>query len=384
MTPPPPPAKAPIVTLAEQSGWKRTGRYDEVIELCARFVKRYPGKVRRFELGRTPQGRPILALAASADGTFDAASARRKGRPVVLAQGGIHAGEIEGKDAGFLLLRDLLDGKSSPELLKKVTFVFLPVFNVDGHERFGPNNRPNQRGPEEMGWRVNAQNLNLNRDYVKADTPEMQALIPFMNEWDPILYIDLHATDGAQFEHDISVLVDPRAGGAPQLEAAAKRSAKLLEKRLSEQGHLPLVEFYPDFNKTDDPSSGFSAEPFPPRFSTGYWPMRNRLAALVETHSWKDYANRIRSTYDSTLDLLDQAASDGKDWLAAAKQADEADRKAAFDDFPLTFKRVDEPRTIDFRGYAYTRELSDISGKPWTRYDESKPEIWKVDRKSVV
>ena len=99
----------------------------------------------------------------------------RAARPTLLVQGGIHAGEIDGKDAGFLVLRELLDGKLAPACaLDKITLVFVPVFNVDGHERFGANNRPNQRGPEEMGWRTTAQNLNLNRDYVKADAPEMQ------------------------------------------------------------------------------------------------------------------------------------------------------------------------------------------------------------------
>ena len=85
----------------------------------------------------------------------------------------------------------------------------MPVFNVDGHERFGPNNRPNQRGPASMGWRVTAQNLNLNRDYMKADAPEMEAMLRLLQTWDPILYVDLHVTDGAKFQHDIAVMLQP-------------------------------------------------------------------------------------------------------------------------------------------------------------------------------
>ncbi|MDP0983616.1 M14 family zinc carboxypeptidase, partial [Klebsiella variicola] len=87
--------------------------------------------------------------------------------------------------------------------------VFVPVFNADGHERFGPWNRPNQRGPEQMGWRVTAQNLNLNRDYAKADAPEMQAMLGLVRAWDPLAIVDLHTTDGAQFRHDIAVMVEP-------------------------------------------------------------------------------------------------------------------------------------------------------------------------------
>ena len=102
--------------------------------------------------------------------------------------------------------------------------MFVPVFNVDGHERFSRANRPNQIGPEEMGWRVTSQNLNLNRDYVKADAPEMQAMLRLLNEWDPILYADLHVTDGAQFEHDVSFNVAPTLAGDAGLRRG-RRSA---------------------------------------------------------------------------------------------------------------------------------------------------------------
>ncbi|MDH5227235.1 MAG: M14 family zinc carboxypeptidase, partial [Gammaproteobacteria bacterium] len=145
-------------TLAEQTGFKRTGRYDEVERLCRAFADRWPTRVRCVEFGRTPEQRPMLALVASEDGVLDAATARARARPVVLFQGGIHAGEIDGKDAGFLALREMLEGRVNRGMLARTTVVFVPVFNVDGHERFGAWNRPNQRGPEEMGWRTTAQN----------------------------------------------------------------------------------------------------------------------------------------------------------------------------------------------------------------------------------
>jgi len=161
-----------LSTVAERSGFRQTGRYDEVIALCAAFQARWPDAVRCQEFGRTPQGRPMQVLVVSRSGALDPQAARAAGLPVLLVQGGIHAGEIDGKDAVFLLLRELLEGKKGKGLLEKQVLVFVPVFNVDGHERFGAWNRPNQRGPEQMGWRVTAQNYNLNRDYVKADGPE--------------------------------------------------------------------------------------------------------------------------------------------------------------------------------------------------------------------
>jgi murein tripeptide amidase MpaA len=218
-----------LSTVAERSGFLKTGRYDEVVTLCTRFAARYPDAVRCETFGTTPEGRPMKALAASRSGALDAAAARARGLPVLLVQGGIHAGEIDGKDAGFWLLRQLLDGEAAPGALDAMVLVFVPVFNVDGHERFGRWNRPNQNGPEEMGWRTTAQNYNLNRDYLKADTPEMQAMLQLVEAWDPIVTMDLHVTNGAKFEHDISVQVEPlNAGDAAQRQQGlALRSALL-------------------------------------------------------------------------------------------------------------------------------------------------------------
>ncbi|MDX1549295.1 MAG: M14 family zinc carboxypeptidase, partial [Lysobacter spongiicola] len=165
--------EAPLTTVSERSGFVETGRYAEVIELCEAFQARYPDAVRCTDFGTSPEGRPMKLLVVSRSGVLTPKGAREAGLPVTLMQGGIHAGEIDGKDAGFLALRELLEGEAAPGVLEKQVFLFVPVFSVDGHERFAAWNRPNQRGPREMGWRTTAQNYNLNRDYVKADAPEM-------------------------------------------------------------------------------------------------------------------------------------------------------------------------------------------------------------------
>ena len=163
----------PLVTHAERSGFAETGRYDEVIAMCDAFAAARPDMVHCFDFGTSPEGRPMKALAITRTGALDAARAREGGHPVVLVQGGIHPGEADGKDAGFLLLREMLEGGAATDSLQHLVWLFVPVFNVDGHERFEAWSRPNQRGPRESGWRATAQNLNLNRDYAKADSPEM-------------------------------------------------------------------------------------------------------------------------------------------------------------------------------------------------------------------
>jgi hypothetical protein len=374
---------AALQTLAEQSGFVRTGRYAEVIALCDAFQQAYPEAVRCEEFGRSPEGRPMLVLVASTSGALTSAQARERDLPVLLVQGGIHAGEIDGKDAGFLALRELLDGTAAEGALDKQVLLFVPVFNVDGHERFGRWNRPNQNGPEEMGWRTTAQNLNLNRDYAKADSAEMQAMLGLVNAWDPIATIDLHATNGAQFEHDIAIQVEPLHAGDVALREAGLALRENVIARLAQQGSLPLP-FYPSFVDYDNPASGFTDTVAPPRFSTGYFQLRNRFAMLVETHSWKDYPTRVRITRNTVIAVLEQAAKHGAGWMKLAATADAAAGRLAGTDVALDYGVGQASREIEFRGYAYTREPSAISGALMVRYDPSTPQLWRVPMRDQV
>ena len=372
-----------LTTVSERSGFEATGRYDEVIALCDAFQQAYPKQIRCIDFGTTPEGRPMKALIASNTNAFTPEEARKQGLPVTLIQGGIHAGEIDGKDAGFLALRQVLEGSAAKGALDKQVFIFVPVFNVDGHERFGKWNRPNQRGPVEMGWRTTAQNFNLNRDYLKADAPEMQAMLGLVNAWDPLTYVDLHATNGAKFQHDISIQVEPVYSGDADLRKAGLALRTNVIKDIAKEGSTPQ-SYYMSFVKQDDPMSGFMDGVSDPRFSTGYFQLRNRMAMLVETHSWKEYPVRVRITRNTVVSVLDQVAKHGKQWQQAAYAADA--RAARLGDKPvaLTYRTTDKTQMVDFNGYAYTRKPSEISGALMTRYDESKPQVWHVPLREEV
>lgn len=374
---------AGLTTHAERSGFVETGRYDETIALCDAFQNAYPDAVRCFDFGVSPEGRPMKALAVSRSGALTPEAARAADLPVVLIQGGIHAGEIDGKDAGFLALRQVLDGEAAPDALEHLVWVFVPVFSVDGHERFGAWNRPNQRGPREMGWRTTAQNYNLNRDYAKADSPEMQAMLGLVNAWDPIATVDLHATNGAQFEHDISIQVEPVHAGDPALRAVGTAWRDGVIADLAAQGSLPLP-FYPSFVRHDEPDSGFEDGVSPPRFSTGYFLLRNRLAMLVETHSWKEYPVRVQITRNTIVSVLEHIARQGRDWVRVANEADARASALGGQTVPLDYATTDTARMIDFRGYAYTRKPSDVSGALMTRYDETSPQVWRVPLRDEI
>ena len=302
-----------LTTVAEESGFRRTGRTDEVTRLCAAFAAAWPRAVRSLEFGHSAEGRPMRALLACR------ADPRRV--PVLMLQAGIHPGESDGKDAGFIALREILGETAAPGVLDRLGILFVPAFNVDGHERFARWNRPNQNGPEETGWRATAQNLNLNRDYTKADAPEMRALLKLIREWDPLVCADLHVTDGADFQPDISLQAEPINQGDAQLYATGRELRDALIAKLAAQGSMPLP-FYPDFAKPDDPASGFLLTVYSPRFSTGYFPQRNRFTVLVETHSWKDYATRVRVTRNTIVGLAELVAAHGEQWSADTRRAD--------------------------------------------------------------
>ncbi len=160
-----------LLTFAERSEFRQTGRTDEVERLAQALADKWPEAVRSFEYGRSASGRILRALIVARGGALTAEELQRARRPILMLQAGIHPGESDGKDAGFIALREMLEGSAAPGLLERIAVLFVPAFNTDGHERFGRWNRPNQVGPEEMGWRATAQNLNLNRDYTKAHSP---------------------------------------------------------------------------------------------------------------------------------------------------------------------------------------------------------------------
>ena len=372
-----------LTTVAERSGFLKTGRYDEVIALCDAFAKHYPDAVRCKTFGTTPEGRPMKLLVVTRTGAFTPDAARTKQLPVVLVQGGIHAGEIDGKDAGFLALRQILDGEAAIGDLDTQVLLFIPVFNVDGHENFRAWNRPNQRGPEQMGWRTTAQNYNLNRDYVKADTPEMLAMLAVVGAWDPLAYIDLHVTDGAKFQHDVSIQVEPLHAGDAALRKVGTAFRDGVIDNLDAQGSMALP-FYPSLVEYDNPDSGFADGVATPRFSNGYFQLRNRFGMLVETHSWKDYPTRVRITRNAIIAVLDLVSAHGGDWLQVAHAADERATHLADSTVPLDWKATDKSRMIDFQGYAWTRTPSEVSGAPMTHYDENTPQVWHVPLRDEV
>ena len=188
-------------------------------------------------LGQSPQGRTIW-LAKIAHGAVSPEALQKK--PTLLLQAGIHSGEIDGKDATLMFLRDLTKGKNT-KLLHDVNLLFIPILNVDGHEWTSPYHRVNQRGPLNMGWRTTAQNLNLNRDYAKLAAPEMRALMKVFRQYHIDLYLDVHVTDGEHYQYDITMgFNQPFTAISPQSATWLKEKyVPHVSQDLEKWGHIP-------------------------------------------------------------------------------------------------------------------------------------------------
>ena len=328
--------------------------------------------IRIEQFGVSPEGRPIYAVVASKDGAeFDPA------KPVLLAQAGIHPGEIDGKDAGMMLLRDIaFYGKD--DLLDRANLILIPILSVDGHERASAWSRPNQRGPRIQGWRNTATNQNLNRDYLKLDQVEMRAVRGLILKYRPDLYVDIHVTDGMDYQYDVTYGYNGENGvwsrspaTAAWLDAAFKPAMNMA---LEARGHIPgeLVFGVDDNN----PRAGLSDGGLGERFSNGWGSAAHVPTILIENHSLKPHEQRVLGTYVFLEQAMRLLADHGRD-LRAAIAADSALRPA---EIPANFVADDQPSaTRAFRGIRYEMYDSPASGRREVRWlGEPDPELWQM------
>lgn len=371
-----PPADLPPTywkTRAEKSAYRITADYDETMRFC-RLLEAASRWIKVTSYGKSGQGRDLPLVIVSKDRAFTPELARAAGKPIVLIQNGIHAGEIEGKDACLALMRDMIILHQYEDLLDNVIVLVLPILSVDAHERRSPYNRINQNGPEEMGWRFTPIGLNLNRDYLKVETPEMRALISRVyTQWWPHLLVDDHTTDGADYRHDLTYGYNSGAGVPAALNRWLLEAIEgRVVPRTKQMGHLTAP--YLSFGRGNDPLSGLAFANSTPRFSTGYTPLQCRPGILLETHMLKPYATRVRATYDMLVAvleevhanpqaLLDAVAAAEAEVVARGREPDPAKREVV-----LRTRIGEKPDSFTFKGWVTRWESSEITGAWVPRY----------------
>ncbi|GAB1095535.1 MAG: M14 family metallopeptidase [Shewanella algae] len=348
-------------TPFEQSGGIESPSYQQTFAWLDRLMTQ-SNKLNKVSLGKSPQGRDIWMIVASAEGAATPAQLRRNHKPNVLVQAGIHSGEIDGKDAGMMLLRDIIVGDKA-ELLEQVNLLFVPIFSVDAHERSSQSNRVNQRGPLNMGWRTTSQNINLNRDYAKADSMEMQHMLTAINDWQPQLYIDVHVTDGIDYQYDVTFGYNLSQGLSPAgYNWLQQEYRPAIEQALTQAGHIPGPLVFALDNT--DLSKGMSLWNASARYSNGYGDARHLPTILIENHSLKPFRQRVLGTYV----MLEQTLKTVGAKATKLRAAIEKDKYRYPRLVTLTWKSQKQQQGWDFKGIDYQLEQSPVSGKQVVRW----------------
>jgi Zinc carboxypeptidase. len=324
---PPGPADYPR-TRPERTRYRETSHYADVRKFLD-SLRALRAPLAFGSIGKTSEGRDIPYVIASRPLVSTASEAKRLGRPIVYVQGNIHAGEVEGKDALLALLRDLAYS-SKPNVLDSIVLIAVPIYNADGNERFATQatNRTEQNGPEIVGVRPNAQNLDLNRDYVKAEAPETRASLAMFSTWDPDVFVDLHTTDGSF--HGYALTYSPSLSPAAVFGGAYARDSLLpvLRERMRTRDGFEVFD-YGNFI-SDEPISradtsvheGWATYDSRPRFGTNYYGIRGRIGILSEAYSHDSLSRRIASTYAFVNEILSLVAEKGAAIRSLTARAD--------------------------------------------------------------
>ena len=366
------------LTYCEKTDFKKTCRYDETIEFCKALAAESQ-MLTYTTFGKSAQGRDLPLLIVDKQGYSRSRDVVQSNRMVVLIQAAVHAGEVDGKDAGLMLIRDMVIHRTNLRLLDNVTIVFIPVFNVDGHENFSKYNRINQNGPEEMGFRTTSTNLNLNRDYLKMDAPEMKAWHRLFLEWMPDFIIDIHTTNDADYQYVTTYAMEVHGNMSPSITDWQKDVfIKSLERAMDKSG-FPIFP-YVVFRKWHDPQSGLRSWVATPDLSQGYTALQNRPGLLIENHSHKDYKSRVTATVEMlkhSLTILN------REYLDLRLMINEAERYCSSPEFrkapfPLRFETASDSIIVDFKGFQYEVKKSDLTGGDWFIYNNKKPTNFKV------
>ena len=354
-------------TIFEKSGGTKTATYTAVIEFYKQLDKRSP-VIKMTAQGPTDSGFPLNLVLISGDGEWSPAAWHRAGKVVILINNGIHPGEPDGIEATMMLARDIADKKIV--LPENVALAIIPVYNIGGALNRNSFSRVNQEGPVEYGFRGNAQNLDLNRDFVKCDSKNARSFASIFHFFDPDIFIDNHVSDGADYQHTMTLITSQFDKMGEPLGSWVKRTFEpSIYKEMKSRGQV-LVPYVNANGK--DVSKGFTQFYDPPRYSTGYGSLFQTISFMPETHMLKPFAERTRATYLLMQSFLKQSGVHARQIVALRKAARQA--MQVQQTFPLQWA-VDTSSSdmIQFNGYEAGYKKSKISGLPVLYYDRNKP-----------
>jgi len=351
----------------EKTNWKETATYFEAIDWYKQLDKISPMVVVK-QMGNTDAGYPLHLVLVSGDAKFDVLKWHQEKKVVILINNGIHPGEPDGIDASMMLVRDIVEKKI--KLPGNVALAFIPVYNIGGSLNRGSFSRVNQNGPLEYGFRGNSQNLDLNRDFTKCDTKEAKSFTEIFHLLDPDILVDNHVSDGADYQHTMTLLTTQYDKLGGELGNWLKQIFEpQLYSGMTKKGWdmVPYVNF-----ETASPDRGMEMFYDPPRYSSGFAALFQTIAFVPETHMLKPYKDRVLSTYSLMQTMIEQASINGVQLIEQRKKARAAVTKE--NSFPLSWK-VDSTKNsiVRFKGYEQAYKISDATGLQQMYYDHNKP-----------
>ena len=348
----------------------QTLTYTELIRIYEKMAAAFPNLLRLETVGNTDSGHPLHVAVLSADGTFDPEKIKQSNRRIILINNGIHPGEPEGIDATVMLLRDLLLHPEQREVLRHVVLVVIPVYNVDGCLQRGSFSRANQNGPESYGFRGNARNYDLNRDFVKCDSRNARTFNQIFQRWMPDVFIDNHTSNGADYAYTLTLI--PTLHSKLEAPLGSFLHTQMLPwlYRDMKNRHWEMTPYVDTPGET--PETGIVNFCDYGRYSTGYAALWNAIGFMPETHMLKPFADRLQSTRAFMESVLQFTSEHHAEIGEKRRQAFENTRnKSTFHlDYQMDASRFD---SILFKGYTAKYKPSDISGLPRLWYDRSAP-----------
>jgi len=313
-------------TVAETSNYLSTSRYEDVMNFIAAIQQGDPD-LRVETFGTTNEGRALPLVIAGPPGVVDPASARATGLPVIFVMANIHAGEVEGKEAAQMFLRDL--ATTHRKLRDDAVFLIAPIYNADGNERMSPDHRPTQLGPlNGYGTRENAQGLDLNRDAMKLDSPEARGLIAnVFGRWDPLVFVDLHTTNGSYHGYQLTYSPSLNANVDEEITDFARDTLFPEIRERMKKKHAKETYYYGNFVDQLTPEKGWYTFDGRPRFGTNYGSLRNRFTILSEAYSYIDFKARVEVTHQFVHEIANAVIRYGTKMQRIAAKADERIRR---------------------------------------------------------
>lgn len=373
-----PPTKKGPLTVAEASHFTATSRYADVVEFIQQ-LQRQSSRIRVETLCQSTEGRAVPLLLIGDPPPSSPLDLRQSQKAAVYIQANIHAGEVEGKEASLMLARDIVLSHEPP-YLDNLIILIAPIFNADGNEKISPENRRNQVGPEKgVGVRYNGQNLDLNRDSMKIESPELRGLIQnVFVRWDPVLVVDSHTTNGSYHEEPVTYSWPLNPNSDPSLIIYMRdRMLPSISQTLKEKYNTLSIP-YGNFMDFREPEKGWQTFSHLPRFLTNYVGLRNRLAILNENYAYADYRTRVIACYNFLRSILDYVSSHRNEIVQLVT---EADRK--------TIERGMNPSEDDALGVEFDMKPLEakITVQGWemevSPRDEGWPQVKKTEKKRI-